>query len=90
MSAWTECKVAMIKHMIETRIGRRASRGEDGDCLLDTDSVTMSWIMTPASCTQAKWMRQPKLKIYLNSYDTGNYIIESSKLSVICHFFIFF
>ena len=48
MSAWRECKVAMIKHMIETRIGRR---GEDGGCLLDTDSVTVSRIMTPA-CTE--------------------------------------
>ena len=47
MSAWTECKVARIKHMIETRIGRRASRGEDGGCLLDTESVTVSRIMTP-------------------------------------------
>ena len=28
-----------------------ASRGEDGGCLLDTDSVTVSRIMTPA-CTQ--------------------------------------
>ena len=62
MSAWTECKVAMIKHMIETRIGRRASRGEDGGCLLDTDSVTVSRIMTPASCTQVDEAVRNKLK----------------------------
>ena len=58
MSAWRECKVARIKHMIETRMG---SRGEDGDCLLDTDSVTVSRIMTPA-CAQVDEAVRNKLK----------------------------